>query len=232
MFYDFHIHSVLSPCAEDDMTPNNIVNMSLLKGLECIAVCDHNSVAQQQTMALVAKEKGLHYIYGIEVQTIEEVHVLALFEKEEHCLSFGEWVKEKLPPIPNDVQYFGQQQIMNEKDEEIASEPILLLQSIEAGINETCDRVHAHHGLFILAHVMDRANSIMTQLGFIPQGLPIDGCEIKESMQKELILAMHPYLSEELIWLIDSDAHQLIDIHENEYEIDFEILKKGWRKYV
>ena len=63
------------------MTPNNIVNMSLLKGLECIAVCDHNSVAQQQTMALVAKERGLHYIYGIEVQTIEEVHVLALFEK-------------------------------------------------------------------------------------------------------------------------------------------------------
>ncbi|MEG2203410.1 MAG: PHP domain-containing protein, partial [Christensenellaceae bacterium] len=43
IYYDFHIHSALSPCGEDDMTPNNIVNMAKIKGLDAIAVCDHNS---------------------------------------------------------------------------------------------------------------------------------------------------------------------------------------------
>ncbi|MDO5479206.1 MAG: histidinol-phosphatase, partial [Clostridia bacterium] len=27
LYYDLHIHSALSPCGDNDMTPNNIVNM-------------------------------------------------------------------------------------------------------------------------------------------------------------------------------------------------------------
>lgn len=231
MFYDFHIHSALSPCANDDMTPNNIVNMSYLKGLECIAVCDHNSTAQQKVMGQVAQKIGIHYIYGVEVQTREEVHVLCLFEKEKDCLSFGNWLKTQLPPLYNDKHYFGNQLIFNEIDEVKAQEEWLLLQSVEASINEVCEMTHAHHGLFILAHVMDRANSILTQLGFIPFDLQMDGCEIKSCSQKSEVEAMHPYLSDDLIWLIDSDAHQLIDIHEKEYEIDLAVLKEKWRKW-
>ena len=40
---DLHIHSALSPCADDDMTPNNIVNMAMLKKLDAISITDHNS---------------------------------------------------------------------------------------------------------------------------------------------------------------------------------------------
>ena len=31
---DLHIHTALSPCGDMDMTPNNIVNMAQLKGLD------------------------------------------------------------------------------------------------------------------------------------------------------------------------------------------------------
>ena len=47
MYYDLHIHSALSPCGDDTMTINNIFNMSYIKGLELIAITDHNSLKQQ-----------------------------------------------------------------------------------------------------------------------------------------------------------------------------------------
>lgn len=232
MFYDFHLHSALSPCANEDMTPNNIINMSLLKGLEWIAVCDHNTIKQQKTMDLVAKRLNIGYVFGVEVQTQEEVHVLCLFEKLEHCEAFGQWLEKRLPKMKNVVSFFGHQSLFNEWDELVDEEPILLLQSIEASIEEVCHQVHQNHGLFILAHVMDKANSIMTQLGFIPPSLAIDGIEIKKASEKDWISAKHPYLSEDLLWLNNSDAHQLIDIHEREFEIDLIELQKKWRKYL
>ena len=55
VYYDLHIHSALSPCAEVEMTPNNIVNMSLLKGLDMIAVTDHNSCGNIRAVMEVAE---------------------------------------------------------------------------------------------------------------------------------------------------------------------------------
>ena len=34
--YDLHIHSCLSPCGDDDMTPANIAGMAALKGLDVV----------------------------------------------------------------------------------------------------------------------------------------------------------------------------------------------------
>ena len=43
LFYDFHMHSCLSPCGDDDMTPANLVGMAFVNGLQAIALTDHNS---------------------------------------------------------------------------------------------------------------------------------------------------------------------------------------------
>jgi hypothetical protein len=40
---DLHIHTALSPCASDDMTPPAIVATALARGLDMIAICDHNT---------------------------------------------------------------------------------------------------------------------------------------------------------------------------------------------
>ena len=78
-YYDFHIHTALSPCGDNDMTPNNVVNMSLLKGLDIIAVTDHNSMQNAAAVAEVGKRNGLIVVFGMEIETAEEVHVVALF---------------------------------------------------------------------------------------------------------------------------------------------------------
>lgn len=108
----------------------------------------------------------------------------------------------------------------------------LLIQSVLLSIDELCETIHQFHGLVVLAHAMDRTNSIMTQLGFIPQNLLFDGIEIKNAEQKKELLLMHPWLDSDLLWLISSDAHQLIDISEAEHEIIIEKLWQRWRKYL
>lgn len=232
MFYDLHIHSGLSPCANDDMSPNNIAGMAMLKGLQLIAVTDHNSLKQQRVMKDAAARYGLSYIYGVEVQTLEEVHVLAYFQKLENADQFQKWLEARLLPIKNDIQYFGHQYIFDIEDQVVENEPILLLQSVMADIDETMTAIHECHGIAVLAHVLDRSNSITTQLGFIPEALAFDGIEIKQASDYQRVMEMHPWISKEIFWLIDSDAHQLIDISEAEHNLDPEVLNQVWRKYL
>lgn len=224
IYYDFHIHSCLSPCANDDMTPNNIINMAYLKELDCIAICDHNSIHQQIAVSKI--DSPIKVLYGIEVETSEEVHVLGLFEDIEKNQEFGKWVENNLNDIKNDPKFFGNQLILNEKDETIGTYDTLLLQSIKASLNETIDKIHECKGAVILAHVLDRKNSITYQLGFIPKGIKADALEVKSIEEINKVKQEAPYL-EEYLFVIDSDAHQLIDISEKENQlssIEFERL--------
>ncbi len=229
MFYDLHMHSCLSPCAEDEMTPNNICNMALIKGLELIAVTDHNSVKQLPSVSKVAESLGLRMLYGCELETSEEVHVLGLFSRLEDALSMQPWIDSVMPSIPNDVDFFGKQEIMDENDELIGTEPRLLLVSLEASIEEVIDAIHARGGRAILAHVLDRANSVTQQLGFIPPGLPYDGLEIKSFEQQKRVLEKHPWIKEDsTFWFIDSDAHRLEDMAEADHFMRESVFSRLW----
>ena len=118
------------------MTPNNIINMAKLKGLELIAVCDHNSVKQQAVMSQIALQNDMCLIYGVEVQTIEEVHILAYFSQLKDCLQFGQFIDNNLISIKNDERYFGNQYVMDINDQVIDHEKRLLLSSVNMQIEE------------------------------------------------------------------------------------------------
>lgn len=229
MRVDLHIHSALSPCASDDMTPNNIVNMAKLCGLDLISVCDHNSLGQQAVMGRVAEKLGMGYVYGVEVQSIEEVHICVYFLKLEEAMKFDEWIKLYLPPIPNDTHYFGNQWLFDEMDEVRSSEKVLLIQSIDKSIDEIAKTAHRCHGLVSLAHVCDKSNSILTQLGFIPKELEFDMIEVKNEAQKERVMKQHPWI-EKAVWIRNSDAHYLQDIDAFEEDMNENSWKSLWRK--
>ena len=72
--YDLHMHSCLSPCSDDDMTPNNMVNMALMNGLDIIAVTDHNAVGNCAAAMEVGRRNGLTVLPGMELTTSEEIH--------------------------------------------------------------------------------------------------------------------------------------------------------------
>ena len=231
MFYDLHMHSCLSPCAEDEMTPTNIVNMALIKELDLIALTDHNSTKNLPGIAKAAERAGLRMLYGAELESSEEVHVLALYDDLEQALSLQPWLDEHLPFIPNDEHFFGKEEIRNENDELIGTENKLLIISLDQNLEECIEAIHATGGKAILAHVLDRENSITNQLGFIPEGLPYDGLEVKSELQRQQVLKTHPWIKEEeTFWLIDSDAHQLIDISERVNSLPSAELRAMWRK--
>ncbi|SJZ91111.1 PHP domain-containing protein [Anaerorhabdus furcosa] len=231
MFYDFHIHSCLSPCSNNDMTPNNIAQMAKIKGLDYIAICDHNSLRQQPAFKIACNQVGIKMMYGVEIQTSEEVHVCAYFLEMNDCNLFQEWIDKKTNPIKNNESFFGEQNLCNEFDEVIGKEEYLLINSLNASLNETIDVVHCFHGKVVLAHVLDRVNSVTHQLGFIPQDCKFDGLEVKNLNQMITVKQKHPWI-QETTWFINSDAHQLIDISEPENAMSSKEFELFWGKTV
>lgn len=131
---DLHIHSCLSPCGDEDMTPNNIVNMALLKGLDFIAVTDHNSALNLPAVESLARKAGLGFLPGIEVNTKEEIHVLAYLPDVERALVLDEWIMKHLPPTPNREDFFGEQRILNEEDECVGKLDRLLIHATDLSL--------------------------------------------------------------------------------------------------
>ena len=209
IFYDLHIHSDLSPCGSSDMTPNNIINMSYLKGLNVISVTDHNTTKNLPSIMLIGEKAGIKVVPGIEVTTREEVHVLCYFRNLEDALSFGDKIYSSLPDIKNNPVIFGQQNIFNDEDEIIGTLDKLLLNATSFSIGEVCALALSHHGIMVPAHVNKQSNSIFGVLGFMPGNLKIDFVEVysKNNIDKRLIEGYRV--------LYNSDAHQLMDISES-----------------
>lgn len=228
MFYDLHIHSALSPCSDDDMTLNNIVNMAYIKGLDLIAITDHNSVKQLTSLSQVAADK-IDYIYGVEIQTREEVHVLAYFLKNIDLSKIQSFLDEYLIEEPNDADYFGHQYILNEKDEIIYEENRLLLKSLNLSLTEVIDNIHQLHGIAVLAHAMDERFSIMNIYMEIAKELDYDAIEVSKEEHIQQLIEQFPYLKD-TVWLRNSDAHRLDMINEPIHQIDKDIFYGLWRK--
>jgi len=220
---DFHIHSALSPCGDEDMTPGNIVNMSLLKGLDIIAVTDHNSCANLPAVMELARENGLMVIPGMEVQSKEEVHIVCLFKRLESAMKFAEIVYNSLPDIVNNEDVFGRQLIFNSKDEIIGKEDKLLLSSTVLSVNDIFVLVRGLGGICIPAHVDRPGFSIIANLGFIPPNLRVKTIEISKRTAPEAALKKYPLLGK-FQYIVSSDAHYLQDISEREFFIELDCL--------
>ena len=112
--YDLHIHSCLSPCGEDDMTPANIAGMAKVIGLDVIALTDHNSCKNCPAIVRAAQEYGITVLCGMELCTAEEVHVLCYFPTLDNAMDFDSYVYGCIPDLPNTPALFGNQLLYNE----------------------------------------------------------------------------------------------------------------------
>ena len=133
---DLHIHSCLSPCADDDMTPCNIAGMAYVKHLDCIALTDHNAAENLPAAALAAREMGVCLLPGIEVTSSEEVHILCYFPAVDPAVDFGRMIYDHLPPLPNNKRIFGNQMILGPEDEAQGELSKLLIQATDLSIVE------------------------------------------------------------------------------------------------
>lgn len=232
MYYDLHIHSALSPCADDSMTIHNIFNMAYIKGLDLIAICDHNSLKQQHHLSqLIENEilKGhLDFVHGVELQSQEEIHLLAYFSKGTDLVLIQNWLDAHLVKKENDTNYYGHQYILDEQDQIVGEEKYSLLQSLDLDIYEIIEAVHAWQGVVVLAHVLAKRYGIVEVYNGIPQDLDYDGLEVSCPQEYRALKKRVPDLKDCLI-LMNSDAHRLEDISEPVYQIEREVWEQLWR---
>lgn len=213
LYYDLHIHSCLSPCGDDDMTPANIVGMSVIKGLDVIAVTDHNSCKNCPAVLAAAKEYGILAIPGMEINTSEEIHAVCLFPDLDAAMDFDTYVYDRLMPFPNNEEIFGLQLLYDTEDQICGSIPNLLINATEISFEGLWELVRSYEGVMFPAHVDKSANSLMANLGFIPPDSQFKTAEVKDLRQLHRLKKAHPYLEGCRI-VSDSDAHYLEHIHE------------------
>ena len=206
--YDLHMHSCLSPCGDNDMTPNNMVNMAALLGCQILAVTDHNTCKNAPAAMRVGEQAGVLVIPGMELCTSEEAHVVCLFETAEDALAFDAYVEAHMMHIPNRPEIFGDQLIMDEEDEIIGRIDHLLITASEISVNEVQQLVKQYNGVAFPAHVDKDAYSITASLGAIPPEAEFTAAELSSGADREKQLILYPELENMLI-LQDSDAHYL-----------------------
>ncbi|NQV02434.1 MAG: PHP domain-containing protein [Bacteroidia bacterium] len=203
---DLHIHTCLSPCADLEMSPKNIVKEAKMRGLDIIGICDHNSAENFPAVEKSADLAGIKVIGGIEITTREEVHVLALFGNDTDLFLMQEVVYEHLNGV-NDEARYGLQVVVNEHDEVLGFNNKLLIGATEMSIEEVVDFIHKFNGIAIASHVDREAFSILTNLGFIPEDLKLDALEIIEPSGRDNI-----YTGRNFVFITSSDAHWIHDI--------------------
>lgn len=207
---DLHIHSCLSPCADLDMSPRAIVETSLERGLEIIAVCDHNSAENVAAAMRVGAEKGLCVLPGIEINSKEEVHTLALFSSEKPALKMQELIYRHLRGT-NRPELFGDQVIANEFDEVEGFNDRLLIGATQVTLDHVVKEVHRLGGLSVACHVDRPSFSILGQLGFIPREIDLDGLELSRHLDPEGTIPGFP-VGRRITLVTFSDAHFRHDI--------------------
>ena len=223
---DLHIHTVLSPCADIEMIPPLIVKEAISKSIDIIAITDHNAIANIEAVQKAAIGTELSVIAGLEIQTREEVHTICLFNSIDDCKNFYSELKQFLPPLSNNPEFFGEQFIVDETGNYICREDQLLIISINLSLEDTFKMVKKYRGLFIPAHIDNKTFGLIGHLGILPDTIQFDALEISKNIDHHTI--KNKFENTKNFPLIkNSDAHQLDEIQGfNEFNIQTPSLEE------
>jgi 3',5'-nucleoside bisphosphate phosphatase len=201
--YDLHIHSVLSPCADDLMTPNNIINMATLKNLNIIAVTDHNSLLQLPVLQEIAESYSLLLVPGVEITTSEQIHVVCYFKEFEQAMRFEQEIAKHRV---KDDQDPGSSRLTDHEDYIIGTVENVSSKALNLSIEKLCSLLKNYDHLLFLAH-LDRPNT--AGLAYLdrlkPNGIELTKCDM--AFITDHRLSCFPIL-------YNSDAHDLMSISE------------------
>ncbi len=205
-----HIHTCLSPCGDWGMSPKKIIEKSLEKNLDIIGICDHNSAENVEAVIKAGYGKDIRVLPGMEICSREEVHILSVFETTQQALLMQEYVYENLPG-KNSPERFGYQIVADENDDVSGENEKLLIGATTLKLKELVDKIHFLKGLCISAHVDRPAFGIISQLGFIPPDLALDGVEISWRTEPAEAMRQIPDIKS-FPFIVSSDAHFPDDI--------------------
>lgn len=218
-YYDLHLHSCLSPCGDDEATPDSIAGMGELNGLDIMALTDHNTAKNCPAFFKAAKRHGIIPLGGMELTTAEDIHMVCLFDVLDNAMAFSEYIESRRIPIKNRTDIFGNQLICDDEDNIIGTEENLLSNATTVSLDEAPELVKSFGGVCFPAHIDRQANGILAVLGAFPDKPYFPVCEVHDSEK------MQEYAEEYQKRIVSSsDAHYLWDIREKDmfFELDSE----------
>ena len=208
---DLHVHSPLSPCAEDSMMPGPVVERFLDYGMDVVAITDHNTNENADVFIEEGRDRGLTVIPGMELETSEGIHVVCLFTTLADLVAWNESLAPYKTDVKNDSRFFGHQWVVSRTGERLREEERMLRTSTEISIDEAIPAVHAHGGLCIAAHVDRQSYSVTSILGMIPEHLAFDGIELTRHMPRDERL-LEDIRRQGYRYITSCDAHDLSQI--------------------
>lgn len=215
-YYDLHLHSCLSPCGDNDSTPCNLAGMAAVKGLQIVALTDHNTCGNCPAFYTACKRHGIIPIAGMELTTAEDIHLVCLFPTLEAAMAFDKTVQTHRIQIPNRIDIFGEQIYMDEEDRPLGQEEYLLPNATDLSLEAGVALVRKAGGLAYPAHIDRQANGLLSVLGLFPE-TPFFTCvEYRDHEKRPVLEQQHPQLGEKIA-VVSSDAHYLWDMNEPEH---------------
>lgn len=210
-FADLHVHTALSPCADDSATPPNIVAAAIENGMQMIAVTDHNSAENVEAVVKCGRRHGLKVIPGMEIASREEVHLVCLLRSVEAAFALQQIVYAALPPEPNRSECFGRQLVLDMEGHIREECRRLLMGAADLSLDAIVREVHRLGGLIVAAHVDRPSFSVIANLGMVPQDAKFDALEISAAVHRAEAVANFPSIGRFPL-ITASDAHFPQDI--------------------
>lgn len=220
-FYDLHVHSCLSPCADDDMTPANIAGMATVQGLGIVALTDHNTSANCPAFFFHAARYGIVPIAGMELTTSEEIHAVCLFPTLDSAMEFNRIVSDQRVRVKNRPEIFGRQLIMDCDDEVVSEEEDLLINATEMDLECAYDTVTSLGGVCYPAHIDRESGGIISMLGTFPESPDYTSFELNDAASLAAHLERYPALRK-MRHVVSSDAHNLWSMREADAAVELD----------
>lgn len=208
---DFHIHTLLSPCAEIEMTPHHIVMRAAEFGIGAVAITDHNASANALAAVKAGERYGVKVFPGMEVECLEEAHIVVLFDTLKQLNAWQQLVDGKMNGLANNAEKFGGQFVVDDDDNFIREEERLLLAPLRMTAAEVVREVELLGGMSIAAHIDRPSYSIVGQLGFIEPDFGFAAAEISAAGWRASKQSKLQRVAGYLPFVTDSDAHNIMD---------------------
>ncbi len=219
-YYDLHVHSCLSPCADNDNTPNNIAGMATLCGLDIVALTDHNSCKNCPAFFKAADRFGIIPVAGMELTTSEDIHVICLFENLDDAMRFDGEIQKHRTLIPNRTDIFGEQIITDGDDNITGEEKFYLTNATDISIENAPSLVNEFSGICYPAHIDRPSNGIIAILGTFPDSPGFKAFEINSRENAQSYVSKYSLENKQLI--VSSDAHCLTDMRDKDYYFELD----------
>jgi 3',5'-nucleoside bisphosphate phosphatase len=202
------------------MSPKNIVEKAYEIGLHIVAITDHNMTENSFYAYELGKKRGITVLSGMELQTIEEIHLLAIFDEYEVAFNFQKTIYDLLPDVHNDIDFYGDQIVVDTENEIVRSEERLLLNSAQISIDSAVNLIKSMGGIAIPSHIDNPTYSIISQLGFVPDNIPFDALEIRHIEKASELLPL--IMRKNVPFVSFSDAHYIADVGRRKIILDMD----------